>query len=382
MPKQTSLLLAGALLATAAPLGAQELPPPLTEEISDIAVLPEPGPHRLLLAEAFGGNGAQLRDGESGKLLGTVSLASLSNIVFSPDQSKIYVSETIWAKGNRGTRQDMITVYDGRTLMIEEEIALPGRAFMVPRRTNFSVSADGGYAYTFNFDPSSSVNAVDLQTGTVTAIDTPGCAHAMAWGNTGFAVICADGSIGSVDVAKAPVLRRSTPFFDAENDPLFEEAAIDAAGQRGVFMSFTGLIHMVTLGDTPSADAGWPIQAAAGLELARPDDLQLAWRPGGAVIMAWHQTTNRLFVLMHPGEHWSQKEAGEELWVVDLATRKVTKRLPLGAPAVSVAVSQDEQPLIYLVGEDDSLTVLDGTDLSPKTVVPSVGSVTPIVPAP
>ncbi|HZF45635.1 MAG TPA: amine dehydrogenase large subunit [Sphingomonadaceae bacterium] len=385
MLTKTSLLsasaCAAALLLNTAVQAETQLPPPLAEEVSDIAVLPAPGPHRLLLAGAFGpAVGAQLREGETGKLIGTVSLGGLANIAFAPDQSKIYVAETIWTKGNRGTRQDMITVYDGRTLFIEKEIPLPGRVFMGPRRTNFSLSADGKQAYMYNFDPSASVNSVNLQDGSVTAIDIPGCAHAMAWGNTGFAVICADGSIGSVDTAQELALTRSTPFFDAENDPLFEEAAIDAAGQSGYFLSYTGQIHKVGLGPKPKAVESWPIQAAAGLELARPDDLQLAWRPGGSVIMAWHRATNRLFVLMHPGGHWTQKEAGEELWVVDLAKRKVTQRLPLEAPARSVAVSQDNDALLYLVSAEGALTVLNAADLSSKATVAKVGMVTPIVP--
>ncbi|QVM85319.1 amine dehydrogenase large subunit [Novosphingobium decolorationis] len=382
---KTSLRLASALLVLALPGAAMAaqgpLPPPLEEEVSDVAVMGAPGPHRLVLAGGFGSGGAQIRDGEDGKLLGTVSLGGLANIAYAPDQSRIYVAETIWTKGNRGTRQDMISVYDGRTLNLQEEITLPGRVFMVPRRTNFSISTDGARAYMYNFDPSASVNVVDLASGDVQVVDTPGCAHAMAWGRTGFAVICGDGSIGSVDTAKALELKRSAAFFDAENDPLFEEAAIDPKAGKGVFLSYTGVIHEVSLEDAKEV-AAWPIQEAAGLELARPDDLQLAWRPGGSVVSAWHHASNLLFVLMHPGEHWTQKEKGTQLWVVDLTKREVVERVPLKTPVTSVEVSQDAEPLLYLVTEDGGLEVLNALDRSEKTSVSNVGSVVPVTPMP
>jgi methylamine dehydrogenase heavy chain len=79
-------------------------PPPLSAEVSDVAVLPDPVAHRILLLDAFDGGDARLLDGDSGKILGGVSAASLSNIGVGPGQGQIFVAESIWTKGNRGDR--------------------------------------------------------------------------------------------------------------------------------------------------------------------------------------------------------------------------------------------------------------------------------------
>ena len=77
--------------------------------------------------------------------------------------------------------------------------------------------------------------------------------------------------------------------------------------------------------------------------------------------MALHRASDRLFVLMHTGNHWTHKEPGTELWVVDPKARQVTRRIPLKDPAQNVAVSQGDKPLIYLFGEGPSggMSVLD-----------------------
>jgi methylamine dehydrogenase heavy chain len=44
-------------------------------------------------------------------MLGLVQTA-LADMAIDPAGKFYYVAETIWSKGNRGTRQDMVTVYD------------------------------------------------------------------------------------------------------------------------------------------------------------------------------------------------------------------------------------------------------------------------------
>jgi methylamine dehydrogenase heavy chain len=53
--------------------------------------------------------------------------------------------------------------------------------------------------------------------------------------------------------------------------------------------------------------------------------------PGGRQLMALHSKTGRLCVLMHRGEYWTQKEDGEENWVVDMASRDEGTALVLDA---------------------------------------------------
>ena len=57
------------------------------------------------------------------------------------------------------------------------------------------------------------------------------------------------------------------------------------------------------------------------------------------------------------GEFWTQKEPGEELWEVDLASRKVVSRHRLENEANSVVVSQGDDPIIFLNEEENLVTI-------------------------
>lgn len=311
----------------------------------------------MLLLDAFGGGEARLLDGDSGKLLGGVSAASLSNISVGPGQRQIFVAESIWTKGNRGDRQDMVTVYDGRTLNLTAEIPLPGRVFMGSRSQNFAITPSGQRGYVYNMDPSSSVVVVDLAARkTSQTVDTPGCALVFPFGEAGFSSLCGDGTLATVILGPgAPALTRTKPFFDAERDPVFENSPTDAATGRTIFVTYTGLVHDVRLGATPQFAKPWSIQAAAGFAPPSPDDRELAWRPGGNQALTLHRATNRLFVLMHPGGHWSHKEPGQEVWILDLAKQTLIKRYKLEKPVSNILITQDANPLLFGVDKTGAL---------------------------
>jgi hypothetical protein len=63
-----------------------------------------------------------------------------------------------------------------------------------------------------------------------------------------------------------------------------------------------------------------------------------------------HKTSGRLFVLMHPGTHWTHKEDGTEVWVFDTAARSRIARFALQQPSSSIAVTQDDEPLLFVSG--------------------------------
>jgi len=366
-------------IGTTALAATPALPPPLQPEVSDVATLPPATPHRLWIADRFGG-GAMIVNGDTGDLLGTLWGASLSTFGASPGQKTIYVADSIWSKGNRGVRQDLIEVYDGASLKLTSEIALPGRAYMNPSPQTFAVSADGGRGYVYNMQPSSSVVVVDLaKSHVVGTVETPGCALAFAWGASGFSSLCGDGSLATVSMTgPKPALERSKPFFDAEHDPVFEESPTDPKSGQTLFVTFSGVVHPVMLGAKPAFGQAWTLQEAAGLAPASIDEGALAWRPGGRGPMALHVASGKLYVLMHAGEHWTQKQSGTELWIVDVATHKVIRRAQLKDPVVSVAVSQDDHPVVYLVTEK-GLSVRDAATLDEQRFVDDmVGH--PIVP--
>lgn len=356
------VMLAAAMAATADSALAQApdtRPSPLEPELSDVAVLPDPTPHRVLLLDAFAGGEARLLDGDTGKLLGGVSAASLSNIGVGPGARQIFVAESIWTKGNRGDRQDMVSVYDGKTLNLAAEIPIPGRVFMGSRSQNFVVTPSGQRGYVYNMDPSSSVIVVDLAARKVAqTIEAPGCALIFAFGEGGFSSLCGDGALATVTLASTgPALTRTKPFFDAERDPVFENSPTDPASGRTIFVTYTGLVHTVRLGQTPTFEKPWSMQAAGGFAPPAPDR-ELAWRPGGNQPLTLHRASNRLFVLMHAGGHWTHKEAGQEVWILDVDKQSLIKRYKLENPVTNILVTQDADPLLFGVDRAGTLYTL------------------------
>jgi len=320
-------------------------------EINDVAILPPPGPHRLLVGGGFRGGGVQVVDGDSGKVQGQFYATNASNLVVDPKDRFYYLAETAWTHGNRGARQDYVSIYDTQ-LKLVAEVGIPGRLIAVPKSPTFDISADGRYGYVFDMQPASSVHVIDLQTRKLSStVEIPGCGMVYPFGTTNFAALCADGSMATaIRGARSYAVTRSERFFDAENDPIYEESLVDRATGKALFLSYTGQVWSVKLGEKPVIAAPWTLMAAAGLPAASTATEQVAWRPGGSRLAAWHLASNRLFVLMHVGTHWTHKEAGNEIWVFDTEKHQRVARWALKGKASSIAVTQDAAPLLFVTG--------------------------------
>jgi methylamine dehydrogenase heavy chain len=364
--KLTTLLTAASLcmlscLAVAAQAGR---PPVLQAEISDVATLAPAGPHRFFTIGYR--NSAVIFDGDSGKLEGQVPIGEESTLALSADNNRIYVGETMWAHGNRGTRFDLLSIYDGKTLNLLKEIELPGRALVGTKFNDFSLSSSGKRAYVYNMHPASSIVWVDLVKESVGGtVEVPGCALVFAWGEDGVSSLCGDGSLATVSLPAggAAKVSHTKPFFDAVNDPIFDNSVFDNATGKAVFLSYTGRIYPVLLGSEPVIEEPWSITEAAGQKAAGNGVDELAWRPGGKQPIAWHKQSDRIFVLMHPGSYWSHNDAATEIWVLNLKTHALLARYPmLVKPAGvvrSITVSQKAKPQLYLINPDGGDTVVD-----------------------
>ena len=200
---------------------------------------------------------------------------------------------------------------------------------------------------------SQQVYVVDVAAGkVVSTVDMSGCWLAMAYGPRGFASICGDGTIS---VAQVPETGTASPvssprFFDADKDPLFENGMVDRDTGESWFVSFTGMIHPVRLGAAAVPGKPWSITAAAGLPVVGTGAQELAWRPGGNQVLGLHRKSRQLFVLMHPGNHWTHKAEGNEVWVLDADRQKLIRRIPLASGAKALAVTQDDTPLLITSG--------------------------------
>jgi methylamine dehydrogenase heavy chain len=339
-------------------------PEPLKAEVSDVATLAPTTPHRLF-SLGWGGS-IVIYDGDKGKIEGQVPVGHDGAIALAPDNSRIYVSETMWTHGNRGTRLDLLSVYDSKTLNLVKEIELPGRALVGMKMRDLDVNASGSRAYVYSMRPAASIVWVNLANQSLGGtVEIPGCAMAFAWGEDGVSSLCGDGSMAivSAPAGASATVTHSKPFFDAANDPIFDNSLIDHASNTAVFLTYTGLIYKATLGAEPVIDKPWSIQESAGFKRAGTGVAELAWRPGGVMPIAWHKDSERIYVLMHGGDYWSHNSSATEIWVLNLKTHALLMRYPIGAkPGVavkSIVVSQKAKPLIYLLTEDDGDIILD-----------------------
>lgn len=323
--------------------------------------LPDWSPHWGLVRGGWENGGTRIWNGDTGKMVGLVATGRWSDIALDPRRRFFYVSETIWTKVNRGTRQDMLTVYDPKTMALVTEIPLPGRLIIGTMKNNFVLSDDGKQAFIYNFSPASSVNVVDLEKRKLAqVVELPGCASLVPVTGVGFSALCSDGTLATVTVGpKTSSVSHSQPFFKAAEDGVFDCFVYDRTRGEIVTVTYTGLVRTVKLGATPAIGDAWSIQAAAGVRPGDTRPLDINWFPGGRQAMALHRATGMLYVLMHRGEYWTQKDDGEEVWVVNMATRKVVRRVPLKKPIGNIEVTQDAKPLLFLSGDNGLVQVLD-----------------------
>ena len=126
----------------------------------------------------------------------------------------------------------------------------------------------------YNFTPGQSVSVVDLSRREFIAeVPTPGCGFLLANGKLSFTSICANGSMLTThldDNGKQTGSSKTEVLFDAENDPVFEGAAI--VDGIAYFPTFKGQVLPIDVRDeTVTAQATWSLTA----------DDEKNWRPGG-----------------------------------------------------------------------------------------------------
>lgn len=363
-------------LQAQAPTSATSSNVPEVEE-TDVATLPALSGRWAFITDGWSLGGTRIVDGESGKVMGTVHNGPLANFAIDPQGRFFYMAETIWTRGNRGKRQDLLTVYDARTLKIVSEIELPGRLLIGNRIFNLTISQDGRTAYIYNMDPSSSVLVVDLvKRRFVRAVEIPGCGLAIPAPSASTASLCSDGSMATVryDAKLSGTPARSQTFFSAESDPIFDNSVVDTRSGKALFLTYSGLIYEVALGPKPAIGQPWSLQEAGGVPKAVTAPLAVNWLPGGREPIAYNSGTGRAYVLMHMGEFWTQKVPGTEVWEVDVAARKVLRRRKLEDGMQNIAITQDAAPLLFLNSDDGKLLILDVATMEQKHQLKGLGS--------
>ncbi len=363
---------------TPAPTGevtAGPRPAALQPELLRVAQLPaESSPHWVWVHDmnfdSMIDGRSRLVDAEAGSVLGMISTGfGGAGLVPNPQRHELYSIETYYARGARGERTDVVSIYEPLTLTPVAEIVIPPkRISSMPMLGNWRVTDDGRYLLVFNLTPATSVAVVDLESRSVLSeIETPGCSLIYPGPGRRFVMLCGDGRLLDIEFDQSGAERRkerTEKFFDPATDPVTEKAV--RRGNTWYFYTFGGMVHALDLTEGLTFGEPWSLLD----DQARGE----SWLPGGLQPTAVHAASGQLYVIMHQGGPGSHKDPGGEVWVYDLATRKRLNRIVLAAPAMSVQVSQDEAPLLYtaFMGSGD-LEVYDARSGEHLRTVPQVG---------
>ena len=332
-----------------------------SEPVPNVVTLPVPYPTTYAMVHdlAFGSlidSSFSLVDTETRRFKGMLSAGQFATLNHSVGRGEFYVGETIHSRGTRGTRQDLVAIYDFANLQLQAEIELPPRrANTVINLANAALTADEQFLLVWNQNPGTSVTVIDLDERAVAGeIAAPGCSLVYPDQTGGFVMLCGDGKLLAVtlDAAGAEAGRWSSEAFnDIDNDPLSEKAAKVAGVWH--FVSYQGQVQPIGVsGNTPRILKKWWLTSAE----QRADN----WRPAG-----WHWTAGhdagRLWVGMTPdGYQGSHKDPAPEVWLFDTDTGDRTARFELRVPALSLGASKHDEPALLVVNVEGQLDVYDG----------------------
>ncbi len=335
------------------------------DELGQVATLPFPYPDDWVIVHdvAFDHmsmgkfivmdiNGKKITEFYKGSFDGAY-IAAFTQALKKPE---MYVLEHYYARGTRGKRTDVVTIYDKRTLAPVDEIVLTGpkRAEMLVSKFVISLIDNERFLLLYNFTPATFVTVIDLESRkVVNEIQLPTCSGVYPTGKRGFSSICSDASFITYQLdAEGQVISHSKikPFSDIEKDAMFERPAIIEG--IGYFPTFTGHVQEINLQDSEA-------RLGDKWSLLTPEDKKKNWRPGGAWLAA-SDSTRRLYVLMHEnGQEGSHDDPGTEIWVFDTVRQVRVKRIPLALPAIAFDITAGNAPKIVATSIEMSLDIYD-----------------------
>lgn len=334
-----SLLLLGCLL-TCAPQGASAAG--LEPELGGVAKMGTPTDHWFVTLGFLGGG--TIFDGDSGEMQGRVHVTSYSpGMVIDERRQRFYVPGVFYSRDSYGERTDLVVVQDMATLAPVGEIEIPKKLAGVFNRAIINPIGDNLMGV-YNMTPAMSVSIVDLRSEAFLGeISTAGCALVYPLSGLRFMQICGDGTVQVIELdqqGKERSRTRSKVFFDPEKDPVFDQAL--ARPEGWMLISFEGLVYDVRIADKITISEPW--------SLFDETDVAEQWRTGGSPPFAYNAKTGVLLALMHQGGADTHEEPGSEIWAFSVEHQRRGYRLVLEEPVSSIAVSLDEDPLLYVPG--------------------------------
>jgi methylamine dehydrogenase heavy chain len=290
-------------------------------------------------------------DDAATRVKGIFNGAFIAQFIQATSRPEMYILETFRSRGSRGERTDVLTIYGKDSLApIGEVVIPPKRASAMPTNYHLQLVDDEKLALIYNFTPATSVSVVDIVNREFLGeIPIPGCSLVYPMAGRAFASLCTDGSMMSVQLdenGEQASTARTGEFFDANDDPIMEKAAmIDGVAY---FPTFLGRVVPVDLnGSEPEVGQEWSL-------LGDGDE---GWRPGGIQVTE-RDSDGRMYVLMHPdGYEGSHKDPGTEVWVFDVANKRRVDRIELQLPAISMGMTNDDDPLLVVTNVNLELDI-------------------------
>jgi methylamine dehydrogenase heavy chain len=367
---------AGAVLALMAFVCGREAGAQLpADPEGSVEQLGQPSPHWVWVNDmaffAFPDGKAFLVDGDRGKMLGMLSTGfSFTSVLVPKAGGVVYAPEIYFSRGSRGTRTDVVTLYDATHLTPLGEIEIPPkRASVMPMPGAQALTDDDRFLLLYNFTPAQSVTVVDTRSRKfVGEIETAGCALVYPSGARSFFSICGDGALLETKLTEEGTLARrdrTAAFIDVLKDPLSEKGV--RRGDTWLFASFEGVMH-------PLQTTAAGVQVRPTWPLFTREELAQHWRTGGLQHLAVHAASGRLFAIVHQGGTETHKDLGEQIWVYDLASHRKVQTISTRNKVGSIQVSQDAQPLLFACSiESNRLDIYDATSGQYLRSVDSLG---------
>lgn len=344
---------------TASP--AQFSTPLPAESIPSVASLPTEYPDTWVFAHdmSFG----SLLDGkvlivdvaaETRNFKGMIGAGMMGQFQPSRTSSELYTGQTMLSRRTYGERTDLVIIFDKSSLLPIDEIALPPkRQQIVTQPNSFQLTDNGEIGLVMNFTPAASVSVVNLKNRQfLQEIPLPGCNLLYPTGQRGFSSFCADGSMVSFALNADGTVKgtsRSDRFIDIQADPLYAKSAV----LDGItyFLSYQGRIQPIDMRKpTPNILADWSFV---------PKELKVdSWLPSGWQVLS--ARNGELYVLMDiNGKEGSHKTGGSEVWVLDIASKKLDRRIALPAGGVSLTVTRSDPAYLVVTNGGTELNVFD-----------------------
>lgn len=302
-----------------------------------VEILPEtPGEHWVWVGNPREGFG--LIDAGNNTYLGKIDTAGNGGRpLSSPDGREYYFPSVYYARGTYGERTTVLSVYNARTLAVEEDIVIPSKMHgaLTPYGAN-DLTDDGRFLAVFNITPATSISIIDLEKRRFAGeIETPGCSLVYGISDRQFMMICANGSFQTItldDDGNELSRERTDIIFDPEVDPVTEKPV--RYGNQLLFVSYAGLVYPVDISrSTPRFGNTW--------SLFDDPDQQQQWQIAGVQHQAIHAQTGRVYALMHLTGPDSQPDpnarGGQAIWIFDVRKQEriATFQVPHHAPSAA-----------------------------------------------